>query len=263
MSGERIDFPSGDPARFNALRDRWRETAAATKLPTIAHRIASILPSFVNRERGCAWPTDEQLAEKIGCCVRAIGKGLLALDQSDLIERETVFRKGATREADGRQRLIRLTLPTERPTLGKGVNGPVQVNGPNQSSERPTVGRIYVTDTPDSKEVATNVEITICAPACMTPGQTPARKGLAGVYHGDTAFLDAFDREVVEATDRRMIGAGEIGAIVRAAFDKATLSDPTFMPFDWESVLRLQSKATGGWFIDRAGQLINRHRTAA
>jgi hypothetical protein len=258
----RLEFASADAAKFNAMRDQWRDIAMGANLPKVAHRIASLLHGYVSRELGYAFPTDEQLAEKLNCLVRTVRKGMLALARAGLIERETTFKRSSTNEAGGRNRRIFLALPSDRPTpevIGPStVIGPAEVIGPKRVSDRPTVGRISLTYTPDADFAGNDVEVAHSV-------RMPAREGNAGVYHGDVEFLDAFDQEIIKATSGRQIGAGEIAGIVGQAFDNATASDPMFMPFHWQSVVHgskqpnrsaaLRWKATEDWFHRRAGEL--------
>jgi hypothetical protein len=90
----------------------------------------------------------------------------------------------------------------------------------------------------------------------------PAREGCPIGYTDDFDFLDAFDQTVVDMTDGREIGAGEIGTIVLEAFDKTTGSSPMFMPFFWSDVCKLRKNDTEEWFRRRAGQLIHRRAAA-
>ena len=256
-TSKRLDMAGLDAAEFHQVRDQWRDIAMGAKLPKVAHRIASLLHGYVSREYGYAYPTDEKLAETLNCLVRTVRKGVLALNKAGLIERETTFKRSSTNEAGGRNRRIFLALPSDRPT--PEVIGPAEVIGPNEVSDRPTVGRISLTTTPDTENRGNDVEVVQSVP-------TPAREGHAGIYHGDDEFLDAFDRQVVALTSGRPIGAGEISGIVQRAFDQATASDiDAFMPLDWASVQRntkqadrsaaLRWRVTEDWFHRRAGQL--------
>lgn len=163
--GKRIGFTGVEPSKFNALRDKWIKEAAGKNLPKIAHKIAGLLPMHVSRKYGYAWPTDQQFADEIKCSIRTVGKGMLALEKSGLIERETTFRQGRTLEANGRLRRIWLTLPSERNVASDAVNGPLpSVTGPNQASERPTGGHIYLTHTPDADLGLLNMKVGVYAP---------------------------------------------------------------------------------------------------
>jgi hypothetical protein len=70
--GQRIDFASFDTATYNAYRDRWREIAMGAKVTKAAHRVAALLPSYVNRDRGYAWPTDLELAGVLNTSTKTI-----------------------------------------------------------------------------------------------------------------------------------------------------------------------------------------------
>jgi hypothetical protein len=260
VKGQRIDFLSVDAARFNQLRDQWRDTAAGRKLPKIAHKIASLLPAYVSREYGYAFPTDDQLAdiEKCNCSTRLIGKGMTALEKAELIERQTIVRRDEKGEAAGRIRRIYLTLPSERNTStpevnGTQVNGTPEVNGTNRVSERNTVFRIYPDRTTPDKRIRREEK--------QLGAYVPAREGEPVGFRGDPDFLDAFDKTVMEMTDGRPIGAGEINDIVQEAFDRTTDSNDLFMPFHWREVCGLRDSDTANWFRRRTGQLI--HRRAA
>jgi hypothetical protein len=257
MTKQRIDFLSVDAARFNALRDQWRDVASGCVLPVVAHKLASLLPAYVSREYGYAFPTDEQLAETIKATPRTVGRGMNALDTADLIERKTVVKRDDKGEAVGRLRRIYLTLPDqvgERTTSERtGVNGQGEVNGQDQVGERTTVVRIYPDRiTPDNSNGS----------GARKHSAMPAREGCPVGYTDDFDFLDAFDQIVVEMTDGREIGAGEISTIVQEAFDRTTGSSPLFMPFFWSDVCKLRKNDTEEWFRRRAGQLVHRRAAA-
>lgn len=255
MKGQRIDFLSADAARFNALRDKWRDIAAGTKLPNgkalpkVALRIASLLPGYVSREHGYAFPTDELLAGIAKCSTRLIGKGMVALERARLIERQTIVRRDDKGEAAGRIRRIYLTLPEVN---GTGVNGTPEVSGTNGVSERNTVFRIHPDRITPDKETRREKKVS---------AYVPARENVPSPYRNDPDFLETFDRTVMAMADGRPIGAGEIERIVHQAFDHTTNSSDRFMPFHWREVCALRSSETATWFRGRAGQLI--HRRAA
>jgi hypothetical protein len=257
----RIDFLSADAAQFNALRDRWRDVASGTKLPKVAHKLASLLPAFVNREYGYAFPTDEQLAGTMRTSTRNVGKGMGALDAASLIDRVTFTKRDEKGEAMGRMRRIYLTFPagSERNTLpevnGTDVNGTPEVNGTNGVSERNNVFRITPDrTTPDKEKDRREDKLGAYA-------RTHARETVPSVFGSDIAFLDTFDQMVLEITAGREIGAGEIERITQEAFDQTTYSDDLFMPILWPDVCAIRNSDTADWFRQRTGILI--HRRAA
>lgn len=257
MSGQRIEFPADDAARFNALRDQWRDVASGSNLPKVAHKIASLLPGYVNREFGYAFPTDDQLAETIKATPRTVGRGMNALDAADLIERQTMVKRDDKGEAIGRLRRIYLTLPNrvgERTISERTeVNGHTEVNGPNRVGERTTVVRIYPdSNTPDKRTGSEERKVG---------AYVPAREGTPPIYGKDIEFLDTFDRLILEMTDGKVIGAGEIAKILQQAFDQTTDSSDLFMPVHWAEICALRSSETADWFFRRTAQLI--HRRAA
>lgn len=115
MSGVRIEFPSGDAARFNELRDRWRGVAAGYPLSASARRVAMVLPTFVNREFGYAFPTDDDLRAAVNASRETIKRGLKDLDDADLIERATRTKRGDDGKMPGKERRIFLTMPMGQP----------------------------------------------------------------------------------------------------------------------------------------------------
>lgn len=257
MKGQRIDFLSAEAARFNALRDQWRDVASGSALPKVAHKLASLLPGYVSREYGYAFPTDEQLAEIIKATPRTVGRGMNALDAAGLIERQTMVKRDEKGEAIGRLRRIYLTLPNQAgertPSERAEVNGHPEVNGQNQAGERTTVVRIYPDRITPDKEIRREEKVS---------AYVPARENVPSPYRNDVEFLDTFDRIVMEMSDGKPIGAGEIERIVQGAFDRTTNSSDLFMPFHWRDVCALRSSDTEHWFRRRAGQLIHRRAAA-
>jgi len=266
---ERIDFSSVDAARFNALRDQWRGAASGGALSKAGLRVAAVLPGYVSREHGYAWPTDEQLAEDINADKKTVKRGLSALDDAHLIDRIVMPKRGDKGEVTGKTRRIFLCLPTEGtlsaqpkgqdapPPKGQNDNSPKghfpkgqdQPKGQKSTTEgTPVCPYIPDTNTPDTETRS------------GTKGRgraTLAREGYPPGYAGDDDFLDAFDQIVVEMTDGRDIGAGELGKIVQVAFDRTTDSSDQFMPFHWADVCKLRKNDTELWFIRRAGQLVH------
>lgn len=112
MNARRIDFKSADAARFNALRDEWRSAAAGCALSRSGLRVASVLPTFVNRKYGFAFPTDDELTKAIGASNLSTAKrGLISLEGASLIERTTVPRRDRKGVVVGKVRRIYLTIP--------------------------------------------------------------------------------------------------------------------------------------------------------
>lgn len=256
MTSNRIDFLSADAARFNALRDQWRDVASGSALPKVAHKLASLLPGYVSREYGYAFPTDEQLSETIKATPRTVGRGMNALHAAGLIERQTMVKRDEKGEAIGRLRRIFLTMPNQagERTISERteVNGQPDVNGQNRVGERTHVVRIYPDRTTPDKENRRERKVS---------SYVPAREDVPSPYRNDSDFLDAFDRIVMDLTDGKPIGAGETERIVQQAFDQTTDSSDLFMPFHWRDVCALRSSETANWFRQRTGQLI--HRRAA
>lgn len=256
MAGTRIEFPTDDPKRFNALRDQWRDIAAGSKLPKIGHRLANVLPKYLSREYGYCFPTDIDLAETINTTARSVGRGMASLEEAKLIERQTIVRRDQKGEAAGRLRRIYLTIPIrvgERTGSERTeVNGHSEVNGPIRVGERtdvcPNKRDKY---TPDNKN-RSDEEVHV---------YVPAREGYPKGYINDDEFLDVFDKTIMDMTDGRQIGAGEIEQIIEQAFNRTTDSDDKFMPFHWVDVCGLNSSETQNWFRSRTGQII--HRRAA
>lgn len=113
MNARRIDFKSADAARFNALRDEWRSAAAGSALSRSGLRVASVLPTFVNREYGFAFPTDEDIAKEIGKSRETVKRGLDALREFHLIERVTLPKRDRRGVVVGKVRRIYLTIPEQ------------------------------------------------------------------------------------------------------------------------------------------------------
>ncbi|MGA1804430.1 hypothetical protein [Rhizobium sp. HT1-10] len=119
MSQTRIDFKSADNAGFHQLRDKWRSAAASSALSRAGLRIAGVLPTFLNREYGFAFPSDEELAGAIGTNSPSTAKrGLISLEDAHLIERQTMVKRDEKGEAIGRIRRIYFTLPEVKVHVG-------------------------------------------------------------------------------------------------------------------------------------------------
>lgn len=262
MTAQRIDFVSVDAARFNALRDQWRSVASSCALSKAGLRVATVLPTFVSREFGYAFPTDEDLASAIGTSNPSTAKrGLVSLESAQLIERQTMVKRDPKGEAIGRLRRIHLTIPevkVQEVKVHPDVKGQI-VKGQPEVKVQKRQG--------EGSPVCTNIPDRITPDNSNSSGErklgsyVPAREGCPIGYTGDDDFLDAFDRFLIEATDGKPIGAGEIEKIVQVAFDRTTDSSDMFMPFHWSNVLDLRTGDTAQWFMRRAGQLI--HRRAA
>ncbi|MCX5579445.1 hypothetical protein [Kaistia terrae] len=178
MTKQRIDFLSVDAARFNALRDQWRDVASGCVLPVVAHKLASLLPAYVSREYGYAFPTDEQLAETIKATPRTVGRGMNALDTADLIERKTVVKRDDKGEAIGRLRRIFLTLPHqagERTTSERTeVNGQAEVTDKIRQVNGQQLSEYTLTGLPLIIRMALEQEsMELCPHARDVPSATP------------------------------------------------------------------------------------------
>ncbi|PZU23783.1 MAG: hypothetical protein DI589_05805 [Shinella sp.] len=119
MSQTRIDFQSADAARFNQLRDDWRSVASSCALSRAGLRVATVLPTFVNREYGYAFPTDEDLAGAIGTKNTSTAKrGLISLEDAHLIDRITIPKRDDKGIVIGKTRRIYLTMPEPKVHFG-------------------------------------------------------------------------------------------------------------------------------------------------
>ncbi|WP_438750020.1 hypothetical protein [Pararhizobium sp. O133] len=111
MTSARIDFKT-DAATFNKLRDEWRSVAASCALPKAGFRVAGVLPTFVNREYGFAFPSDEEIASAIGTNNTSTAKrGLIALGEFNLIDRVTSAKRNEQGIVIGKLRRIYLKMP--------------------------------------------------------------------------------------------------------------------------------------------------------
>lgn len=248
MKKHRIDFLSVDAAGFNQLRDQWRSAAAGCALSAAGLRVASILPTFVSREHGYAFPENEHLAEALGMSPETAKRGVKALDDAGLIERETMVKRDDRDEAIGRLRRIYLTMPEVK---GQKVKGQPEVKGQKRLGEG-SYGWPNIPDriTPDKKTGRDERKLG---------AYVPAREAAPSPYSNDVAFLDTFDRIVMEMTDGQKIGAGAFDGIVQEAFNQTTDSDrDQYMPFHWSDVCALRSSEAAEWFRHRAGQIVYR-----
>lgn len=258
MTTHRIDFLSADAARFNALRDQWRSAASSCALSRAGLRVAAVLPGYVNREYGYAFPTDRDIAGDISADEKTAKRGLLALEGKGLIERDTKSKRNERGVIIGRLRRIYLTMPegTVLPLRPKGQSpkGQPEPKGQKSSTEGTPVCP-YIPDrtTPDN---------SIGSGRRRVGSYVPARENVPSPYRNDPDFLDTFDRIVMEVTDGKPIGAGEIDRIVQEAFDHTTDSSELFMPFHWRDVCALRTSETAEWFLRRTGQLIHRRAAA-
>lgn len=256
MTGKLIDFLSVDAARFNQLRDEWRSAASSCALSKAGLRVAAVLPGYVSREYGYAFPTDRDLARDITADEKTAKRGLVALEAKHLIKRETKSKRNDRGIVIGKIRRIYLTMPegTVLPFRPKGQSpkGQAEPKGQKRATEgTPVCPDIPDRTTPDNEDRRER----------RVSSYVPAREGWPKGYEGDVKFLDAFDETFMAITDGKPIGAGEIEMLVHQAFDETTLCDDTFMPFTWSDVRALRSGQTAEWFMRRAGQLI--HRRAA
>lgn len=149
LARQRIDFASADAATFNALRDKWRSVAAGCALSKAGLRVASVLPSFVNREYGYAFPSDDDLANSIAAVAKTVKRGLSALDSAGLIDRETKAKRDASGVVIGKARSFYLTLTegtvSAIPPKGQLPRGQVSPKGQKPSTE----GAYGCTNIPD------------------------------------------------------------------------------------------------------------------
>lgn len=260
MSATRIDFLSGDAARFNDLRDKWRSVASSCALSKAGLRVATVLPTFVSREFGYAFPTDEDLAAAIGTSNTSTAKrGLIALEAKYLIERQTMVKRDQKGEAIGRLRRIHLTLPDVKVQNASDVKvQKVKVQSEVKVQKRAGEGSPVCTNIPDS---VTPDNISGSGMKTVTVSICP-RENAPSPYANDNEFLDTFDRIVTEMTDGKDIAAGEMSKICEAAFDKTTSSSDMFMPFHWSDVCMLRERETEQWFYQRVGQLVFRRNAA-
>lgn len=257
MKGKRIDFLSADAAKFNELRDDWRSAASSCALSKAGLRVAAILPGYVSREYGYAFPTDRDLAGDITADEKTAKRGLLALETKGLIERKTRSKRNDRGTVVGRIRRIYLTMPegTVLPFRPKGQSPKGQAEPKGQ--KRVTEGTPVCPDIPDRTTPDTKIRRER-----KVSSYVPAREGEPKGYEGDRSFLDAFDLTLMVMTDENPIGAGEIELIVQQAFDETTASNDLFMPFFWRDVCNLRTGDTAQWFMRRAGQLIHRRAAA-
>jgi len=260
VSDSRIDFLSaGTAARFNTLRDEWRAAASSSKANRAGMRVATVLPGFVNREYGYAFPTDEDLSSALECDKKTVQRGLGSLEKVGLIERQDMPKRNDAGRMIGKLRRIYLTLP-EAPAnavpKGQITEGTTALPKGQKQATEGTDGVVYILDkdTPDTDSTVIGRKVSAYA-------YTPTREGEPPVFRGDIAFLNGFDRAVIELTDGKDIGAGEIERLVQQAFDQTTDADELNMPVHWREICRLRQPETATWFRSRAGQLI--HRRAA
>lgn len=158
MTHNRIDFKSADAARFNHLRDQRRSAAASCALSRSALRVANVLPTFVSREFGYAFPTDEAIAEAISANPKTVKRGLTSLDDFFLIERVTKAYRNTNGAVGGKRRQIYLTMPQpkgpfELEPKGHLPKGQPAPKGQNETDRRdriePTEGTPVRPNIPD------------------------------------------------------------------------------------------------------------------
>lgn len=264
MKGVQIDFASaGTAARFNTLRDDWRAVALGggtgiKKDRAAALRIAGILPTFLSREFGYCFPTNEDLAKALNMSLETVKRGVKALVKAGLIESQLIPKRNEAGRMIGKLRRIYLTLPEAAEQVApKGQDTEGSTPSP-KGQKQPTEGSYggaYILDknTPDKDSTVIPIKVSSYA---------HARENVPSAYRNDTDFLDAFDRIVIDMTDGKEIGAGELDRIVQTAFDQTTDSNrDLFMPFHWRDMCRLRHTETANWFRQRTGHLI--HRKAA
>ncbi|KQT60375.1 MULTISPECIES: hypothetical protein [unclassified Aureimonas] len=278
MTGQRIDFVSVDAARFNALRDEWRSAAASRALSRSAMRIATVLPTYVNREFGYAFPTDDDLRGDLQASRETIKRGLKDLEMADLIERHTIVKRDQKSEASGKLRRIFLTMPEVKgqkavEVKGQEVKGQPEVKGQKRVGDGSYGGpNIPDRTTPDSKirsgektlgdhtharDQSERADPSPDPSATRRPDPSPPPS-----WGGDHDFLDAFDRTVRDLMRDGEIGAGAIERFTQQAFDAATGSQDDFMPVHWRDLLACRTYSTAEWFRHRAAAIIHRRQAA-
>lgn len=214
--------------------------------------MAAVLPTFISREFGYAFPTDEDISAAIGTTNTSTAKrGLIALEDANLIERQTMVKRDAKGEAIGRLRRIHFTYPEVKVQKVK-VQEKVKVQ------KRLGEGAPVCTNIPDSI-TPDNIP---CSGMETSTVSLPARGIAPSPYANDDEFLDAFDRAVIAMTKGREIAAGELARICEAAFDKTTDSRDDFMPLHWRDICMLRTRQPEQWFGLRVGQLVLGQRAA-
>lgn len=258
MTGKCIDFLSVDAAGFNQRRDQWRSAASSSTLSKAGLRVATVLPTYINREYGYAFPTNQDLARDIDCDQKTVKRGLADLENNELIERKTKLKRNDRGEVSGKVRRIYLTTPQViAPPFhpkGQSPKDQAEARGRKRATEGPPVCP-YIPDRTTLDKKIRREKKGISA--------VPVRKDVPSAYRNDTAFLDTFDETVMAMTDGQQIGAGEMERIVQQAFDQTTNSNDLFMPFHWNSLCdqRFNDPTAAGWFRQRTGQLIHRRAT--
>ncbi|MBB3410681.1 hypothetical protein FHT87_004613 [Rhizobium sp. BK316] len=283
MSSRRIDF-SSDAATFNEQRDEWRSMGVSLPgLPKAGLRVAAVLPGFLNRDLGYAFPTDEQLAEAIGGDVKTAKRGLSFLEDAGALERVTQPKRDDKGVVVGKLRRIYLTSPdiAKQPepkgqdeAAGQSPKGHLPKGQPEPKGQKrstegtPVCPYIPDSNTPDKDSACPWEDVggyargseTVPSAAARNVPSVP-RHFVPSAYREDLEFLNTFDEIVVEMTDGKTIAAGAMDRIVQQAFDKTTDGNDLFMPFHWRDVCALRSRETEDWFRQRVGQVI--HRKAA
>jgi hypothetical protein len=162
------------------------------------------------------------------------------LDRAGLIDRQTRPKRDEKNEVIGLERRIYLTVP-EVKGHPRDVKGQRNSEGTKGQGEGPYGVPIFRTD----------------SLGCKKDSSTHAREIVPSPFTGDVAFVDAFDRALIEQTGGKL--PGDVQRATQEAFDAATAADGDFMPFFWESVCSLSSNDAKDWFVGRArGLLIGR-----
>lgn len=80
--------------------------------PQMFSRVLSVLLSYVNRDKGIAWPSQKKIAQEVGCSVKAVKRNLDAAKKLGLVTIESVGaeelreRTGYTNVVPGRRYTI-------------------------------------------------------------------------------------------------------------------------------------------------------------
>lgn len=266
----RIELPTS-PKGFYPVLKRWRNMVNQMNPPPAALRVLPYLEDNLNREFGYAWVSDKSIATDTTKSEKSIGRGWKWLDDVGVIDRETRTRWTPTGEVDGSDRRIFLTVP-ERTFSG---DLPIKMSARDESEKSPetferTPTGHYRQDNEKSPEMLgrttgvrllytdsnyKNITTEVVEDRVRGVGDVPKPFVLPS-GEADIEFINAFDRELAIAASGRAIANDDVESIAEEAFDTAThIGD--FMPFDFQSVCRLQDGGRAKvWIIDRAAQVL-------